>query len=76
LPEVLYGGETWSLTIRGKHRLRVFDNRFLRRVPGLKRDGLKIGTKLHTEELHNWYSSPNIITITKSRRMRWAAHVA
>jgi hypothetical protein len=60
-----------------EHRLRVFENRVLRRIFGLKRDEV-MGEwrKLHNEELHNMYSSPSIIRIIKSRRMRWAGHVA
>jgi hypothetical protein len=55
----------------------VFENRVLRRIFGSKRDGVKGGwRKLHNEELHNLYSSPSIIRIIKSRRMRWALHVA
>jgi hypothetical protein len=74
---VLYGCETWSLTVREEHKLRVFVNRVLRRICGPKRDGVTGGwRKLHNEELHNLYSSPNIIIIIKSRRMRWAGHVA
>jgi hypothetical protein len=68
----LYGFETWSLTLREKHRLRVFENRFLRRIFGPKRDEVTgEWRKLHNEELHNLYSSPDIITI-----IRWAGHVA
>jgi hypothetical protein len=76
LPVVLYGCETWSLTLREEHRLRVFENRVLRRIFGPKRDEV-MGEwrKLHSEELHNLYSSPDIITQVKSRRMRWAGHV-
>jgi hypothetical protein len=60
-----------------EHRLRVFENRVLRRTFGPKRDGVIGGwRKLHNEELHNLYSSPNIIRMMKSRRMRWAGHVA
>jgi hypothetical protein len=74
---VLYGCETWSLTLREEHRLRVFQNRVLRRIFGLKRDEVKGGwSKVHNEELHNLYSSPSIIRMIKSRRMRWAGHVA
>jgi hypothetical protein len=96
---VLYGSETWSLTVREEHKLRVFENRVLRRIFGPKRDGVTKGWRklyneeLHmkktpffivtavkasnlTEELHNLYSSPSIIRIIKSRRMRWAGHVA
>jgi hypothetical protein len=59
------------------HKLRVFENRVLRRIFGSKRDGVTGGgRKLHNEDLHNLYSSPNIIRILKSRRMRWAGHVA
>jgi hypothetical protein len=77
LPVVLYGCETWSLTVREEHKLRVFENRVLRRIFGRKRDRVTGGCrKLHNEELHNLYSSPSIITIIKSRRMRWAGHVA
>jgi hypothetical protein len=69
--------ETWSLTVREEHKLRVFENRVLRRIFGPKRDGVTAGwRKLHNEELHNLYSSPSIIRIIKSRRMRWAGHVA
>jgi hypothetical protein len=71
LPVVLYGCETWPLTLREEHRLREFENRVLRReeVTGDWR-------KLHNAELHNLYSSPNIIRMIKSRRMKWAGHVA
>jgi hypothetical protein len=59
------------------HKLRVFENRVLRRIFGPKRDGVAGGwRKLHSEELRDLYSSPSIIRITKSRRMRWAGHVA
>jgi hypothetical protein len=74
---ILYGCETWSLTVREEHKLRVFENRVLRRIFGPKRDGVTGGwRKLHNEEIHNLYSSPSIIRIIKSRRMRWAGHVA
>jgi hypothetical protein len=77
LPLVLYGCETWSLTVRDEHKLRVFENRVLRRIFGPKRGGVMEGwIKLHNEELHNLYSSSSIIRIIKSRRMRWAGHVA
>jgi hypothetical protein len=77
LPVVLYGCETWSLTLRQEHRLRVFENRVLRRIFGPKTDEVTGECrKLHNEELHNLYSSPDIIRQVKSRRMRWAGHVA
>jgi hypothetical protein len=77
LPVVLYGWETWSVTVREQHKLRVFENRVLRRIFGPKRVGVTgEWRKLHNEELHNLYSSPSIIRIIKSRRMRWAGHVA
>jgi hypothetical protein len=60
-----------------EHRLRVFENRVLRRIFGLKRDEVTgRWIKLHNEELRDLYSSPSIIRIIKSRRMRWAGHVA
>jgi hypothetical protein len=72
---VLYGCETWSLTLREEHRLRVFENRVLRRVFGSKRDEVTgEWRKLHKEELHDLYSSPSTIRIIKSRKMRWAGH--
>jgi hypothetical protein len=75
--KVLYGCETWSLTLREEHRLRVFENRVLRRIYGQKRDEVTgEWRKLHNKELHGLYSSPSIIRIIKSRRMRWAGHVA
>jgi hypothetical protein len=68
---VLYGCETWSLTLREEHKLRVFEKRVLRRIFGPKRDEVTGGwTKLHNEELHNLYSSPSIIRMIKSRKMR------
>jgi hypothetical protein len=66
-----------SLTVREEHKLRVFENRVLRRIFGPKRDRVTRGwRKLHSDELHNLYSSPSIIRIIKSRRMRWVGHVA
>jgi len=77
LPVVLYGCETWSLTLREERRLRVFENRVLRRVFGPKRDEVTgEWRKLHNEELCDMYSLPNIVRVVKSRRMRWAGHVA
>jgi hypothetical protein len=76
LPVVLYGCETWSLTLREQHCLRVFENRVLRIIFGSKRDEVTGDwTKLHNEELHNLYSSLSIMRMIKSRRMRWAGHV-
>jgi hypothetical protein len=76
LPVVLYGCETWSLTLREEHRLRAFENRELRRIFGPKREEDISWRKLHNDELHSLYSSPNIVTMIKARRMRWAEHVA
>jgi hypothetical protein len=77
LPVVLYGCETWSLTLREEHRRGVFKNRVLRRIFGPKRDEVTgEWRKLHSEELHNLYSSPDIIRHNKSRLMRWAGYVA
>jgi hypothetical protein len=76
-PVVLYGCETWSLILKEEHRLRVFENRVLRRIFGPKRNEATGGwRKLHNEELRDLYSSPSIIRVMKSRRMRWAGHVA
>jgi hypothetical protein len=77
LPVVLYGCETWSLTLREEQRLRVFENRVLRRIFRPKRDeATGEWRRLHNEELNDLYSSPNIIGVIKSRRMKWAGHVA
>jgi hypothetical protein len=71
---VLYECETWSLTLREEHRLREFVNRVLRRIFGPKRDEVTgEWRKLHKKELHDLYSSPSIIRVIKSRRMRWGA---
>jgi hypothetical protein len=71
LPVVLYGCETWSLALREEHRLRVFENKVLRRIFGPKRfEVMREWRKLHNEELCNLYSPPSIIRIIKSRRMR------
>ena len=77
LPVVLYGCETWSLTVREERRLRVFENRVLRRIFGPRRDEVTgAWRKLHNEKLNDLYSSPNIFWVIKSRRMRWEGHVA
>jgi hypothetical protein len=68
---------SWSLTLREEHRLRVFENRVLRRIFGPKRDEVTgEWRKLYNEELRDLYSSPSIIRIIKSRRKRWAGHIA
>jgi hypothetical protein len=78
LPVVLYGYGTWSLTLREEHRLRVFESRVMMRIFGPRRDEVTGGwRKLHNnEEPRDFYSSPSIFKIIKSRRMRWAGHVA
>ena len=68
LPVVLYGCETWSLTLREESKLRVFENRILRPIFGEWR-------RFRNEELHSLYRSPNIVWVIKSRRLRWAGHV-
>jgi hypothetical protein len=69
--------EEIRLTLREEHRLRVFENRVLRRIYGPKRDKVtRDWRKLHNEELRNLYSSPSIIRIIKITRMRWTGHVA
>jgi hypothetical protein len=74
LPVVLYGHETWSLILREEHKLRVFENRMLR-LFGPEKDDV-LWRKLHNNELHSLYSSPSIVRMIKSRRMRWVGHVA
>jgi hypothetical protein len=77
LPVVLYGCEMWSVTLREVHKLRVFENRVLRRIFGPKKDEVTgEWRKLRNKELHDLYSSPIIIRMIKSQRMRWAGHVA
>jgi hypothetical protein len=74
---VLYGYKTWSLTLREEHKLRVFQNRVLRRISGPKGDKVAGGwRKLHNEQLHDLYASPSIIRMIKSRRVRWTGYVA
>ncbi|KAJ4438642.1 hypothetical protein ANN_14589 [Periplaneta americana] len=77
LPVLLYGCETWTLTLREEHRLRMFENKVLRKIFGAKRDEVTgEWRKLHNTELQALYSSPDIIRNIKSRRLRWAGHVA
>ena len=77
LPVVLYGCETWSLTLREERKLRVFENMVLRKIFGPRRDEVTgEWRRLYNEELNDFYSSPNIVRVIKSRRMRWAGHVA
>ena len=73
----MYGCETWSQTLREERKLRVFENMVLRRIFGPRRDEVTgEQRRLHNEELNDLYSSPNIALVIKSRRMRWAGHVA
>ena len=72
---MLYGCETWSLTLREESRIRVFENRILRRIFGPKRDENGELRRLHNEELHSLYRSPNIVRVIKYRGLRWAEHV-
>jgi len=77
LPVVLYGCETWCLTLREERKLRVFENMVLRRIFGLRRDEVTgERRRLHNEELNDLYSSPNIVRVIKLRKMRWVGHVA
>jgi len=77
LPVVLYGCETWSLTLREERKLRVFENMVLRRIFEPRRDEVTGDwRRLHNEDLNDLYSSPNIVRVIKSGIMRWAGHVA
>jgi len=77
LPVVFYGCETWSLTLWGEHRLRKLENWVLRKIFVPRRDEVTgEWRRLHNEELNDLYSSPNIMRVIKSRRMRSAGHVA
>ena len=77
LPVVLYGCETWSLTLREESKLRVYENMVLRRIYGPRRDEVTgEWRRLHNKEPNDLYSSPNIVRVIKLRRMRWAGHVA
>ena len=77
MPVVLYGCETWSLSLREERKLRVFENMALRRLFEPRRDEVTgEWRRLHNEELNGLYSSPNIVRVIKSKRMRWAGHVA
>jgi hypothetical protein len=74
---VVYGCETWSLTLREEPRLRMFENRVLWRICGPKRDEVtREWRKIHNEELNDLYSSPSVVRVMKSRRLKWAEHVA
>jgi len=73
---VLYGCETWSLTLRKERRLRVFENGVLRGIFGPKRDEVtREWRKLHNEELYDLYYTPNMVRVIKSGRIRWVGHV-
>jgi hypothetical protein len=74
-PVVLYGYETWSFTLREEHRLKVLENRVFR-IFGPEREEDGSWRKCHSDEPHGLYSSPNIVRVIVSRRMRWAGHVA
>jgi len=73
----VYGCESWSLTLREEHTVRVYENRVLRRIFGPKRDEVTgEWRKLHNEELNDVYSSTSFMWVIRQRRMRWVGHVA
>jgi hypothetical protein len=76
LPFALHGCKTWTLTLGEEHRLRVFENRVLRKISGSKTEEDGSWRKVHNDELHDLYSSPNIVRVIKLRRIRWVEHVA
>ena len=71
-----HGYKAWPLTLGEKCRLKVFENRILRGILGPKRCASGKWRRLHNEELHSLYCSPNIVSVIKSRRLRWAVHIA
>jgi hypothetical protein len=74
---IITGCETWSLTLREEQRLRVLENRVLRRIFGPKRDeATGDWRRLHNEELSDMYASPNVFRVIRSRRLRWVGYVA
>jgi hypothetical protein len=74
---VVYGCETWSLALSEERRLRVFENMVLKKIFGpMMNEVTREWRRLHNEELYYLYSSPNIFRVIKSRRLRWAKHVA
>ena len=76
MPVVLYGCETWSLTVREERRLRMFKNRVLRRTGPKRNEVTGEWRKLYNKELNDMYCSPNIVWLIKLRKMRWAGHLA
>jgi len=77
LPVVLYGCETWSLILREERKPRVFENMVLRRIFGPRKDEVTgEWRRLHNKEPNDLCTSPNIVRVRKSRRIRWAGHIA